>query len=364
MPFVWLLIGHVRKIAIRSGLTMAGTLCGWVVWACLAVAPGGEPLQRFEFAAVKMGVPFRVVLYTKDEPSANDAIAAVWKKIDKLDRILSDYDPDSELSRFCQSAPHQTPLEVSQPLWEVLLRGDEIARQSDGAFDMTVGPVVRLWRQSKRSKKLPSPDRLQTALAAVGYQKLEVSPDRPQAKLIAPGMMLDLGGIAIGYTVDQTLSELRAHGVPRALVDASGDVGVGDPPPDEEGWRIGLTPPGANSPPALFLILSNAGVTTSGDMTRHVEIDGVKYSHIVNPRTGLGLTARGMATVIAKNCLRADALTKPVLVLGPEKGMTFIESQTDAACILQTVDGVTGGVRRYESTHVKDFKFVPTDKEQ
>jgi FAD:protein FMN transferase len=191
---------------------------------------------------------------------------------------------------------------------------------------------VVLWRKARRVKELPPAEMLAQARTAVGYEKLQLDPAQYRAKLLAPGMKLDLGGIGKGYGVDEALKVLRTNGITRALVAGSGDVAVSEPPPGKNGWRIELAPLDVtNAPPTRFLNLSNAALATSGDLFQRLEINGQRYSHIVNTQTGLGLTDHSLVTVIAKDCMTADSLTKVVSVFGPERGLKFIELYSSTA---------------------------------
>ncbi len=147
-------------------------------------------------------------------------------------------------------------------------------------------------------------------------------------------MRLDLGGIAMGYAVDEALKVLRDRGITRALVDASGDIGVSDPPPGKDGWTIGVVPLSAAGTPSREIVLANAAVTTSGDAFQHVTIDGTRYSHIVDPRTGLGLTDQSGVTVIAPDCTTADSMATAVSVMGPTAGLEFVEATPAAAAFI------------------------------
>ncbi len=158
------------------------------------------------------------------------------------------------------------------------------------------------------------------ALAGVGYQHLQLDAAGRTAKLSAAGTRLDFGGVAVGFAVDEALAVLKQHGLTRVLVNGSGDMAVGDPPPGEAGWRIGVAPLEADQPPSRLLRLAHCGVSTSGDVWQHVEIGGRRYSHIVDPRTGIGLTTRSTVTVIARDGMAADALATAVSVMGAEKG--------------------------------------------
>ena len=266
-----------------------------------------------------MGADFTIKLYAADEETAEQAFKAAFGLVAEYDKSMSDYNAESELSQLGQKSPTQEFVTVSKPLWEVLLRAQEVSEKTNGAFDVTVGPLTKLWRRAKRQKELPEEDERQKALAAVGWRNLVVDKDRPAVSLTKPNMRLDLGGIAPGFAADKVLERLSELGIKSALADASGDVALGDAPPGEKGWKVGLAPLKGNGPPERFLELANCAVTTSGDAFRGVEIGGVRYSHIVDPKTGIGLKHRSSVTVIGPNCTTADALATSLSVVGPDK---------------------------------------------
>jgi FAD:protein FMN transferase len=283
-----------------------------------------------------MGTPFRIVLYAADRSSAEAAAEAAFTRIKELNDILSDYDTDSELSRLSQTAGSGKAVKLGDDLWRVLERSDRMARETGGAFDVTCGPVVSLWRKARREGKLPDSGKLSEARQAAGYKKLRLNPRERTAQLLVPYMRLDLGAIAKGYAVDEALKVLRSRGIRSALVSGGGDLAVSDAPPGTNGWRIELAPIDATNAPAVgFVLLENAALATSGDVFQHVEINGVRYSHIVDPLTGIGLTDHSLVVVIAKDCLTADVLSTSASVLGPEKGLRFVESQDACARVVR-----------------------------
>jgi thiamine biosynthesis lipoprotein len=307
-------------------LALAFLLCT----GCVTLAP--TELHRYEFGQLEMGVPFRIVLYATNETHAQTASKAAFTRIRELNDKLSDYDLDSELSKLSRTSGQQRVLPVSEDLWRVLEAAQYWARRSDGAFDITVGPVVNLWRHARRQQQLPRPDRLAEARSRVGYTNLVLDPKHRTALLRTPEMRLDLGGIAKGFAADEALQVLRRHGVQSALVAAAGDIAVSDPPPHERGWKVTLASLDVtNAPPACVLVLANCGVATSGDVFQRLEIDGVRYSHIVDPHTGIGLTDHSLVSVIAPDCITADVLATAVSVLGPEKGLQLIKGTPRAA---------------------------------
>ena len=292
-------------------------------------------LQRFEFSQPQMGLPFRMVLYAPDSSSAAAAAQAAFARIAELNGILSDYDTDSELSRLSRTAGEGRAIPLSPDLWLVLSRAQKIAAETDGAFDITVGPCVSLWRKARREKKLPRADLLAETLKAVGWQKLKLDAKQRTATLLMPDMRLDLGSIAKGYAIDEALNVLRRRGIRSALVTGGGDMAAGDPPPERNGWRITLAPLDVtNAPPARYVLLANAGLGTSGDLFQHVEIDGRRYSHIVDPKTGFGLTDHSLVTVIAKDCITANTLATAISVMGPDAGLKLVERTAGAAANL------------------------------
>ncbi|QDT47690.1 Thiamine biosynthesis lipoprotein ApbE precursor [Symmachiella dynata] len=298
-----------------------------------------ETWHRYEFQRIRMGIPVKISLYATDDDTAKHAAQAAFARMKQLDRILSDYDPDSELMQLCAQAGSDRDIPVSKDLKVVLEHSLRVSRETDGAFDVTVGPLVKLWRKARRKKQLPTAEALSEARAAVGYESIVLDAQSSKVRLIKPNMRLDLGGIAKGYAADQALLELKKHGVSRALIDAGGDIVVGDPPPDKDGWRIGMAPlQKRDGPPSRYVTLKNAGIATSGDAWQFVEIDGQRYSHIIDRNTGYGLTERSSVTVIAADGITSDALASAVSVLGVERGLALIEKTCGTSALVVTLE--------------------------
>jgi FAD:protein FMN transferase len=294
--------------------------------SCVSTQTEIIPLNRYEFDQAEMGVPFRIVLYAPTQVVADRAAASAYQRIKQLNDIMTDYDSASELSQLSRTSGQGRAVKVSHDLWVVLQRAQSLAERSDGAFDVTVGPYVNLWRQARREGQLPEPARLAKARLAVGYKQVKLDPANHTVTLLAPNMRLDLGGIAKGYAVNQALHILSRFGVGNALVSGGGDLEVSAPPPGKRGWLIELPPLDAtNAPPARFVLLSHAGLSTSGDLFQRLETNGVRYSHIIDPRTGIGLTDHSLVTVIAPDDFTADSLTKVMSVLNPKDALRFIK---------------------------------------
>lgn len=284
-------------------------------------AAAAVALTRHTFAQVHMGVKCRITLYASQRERAAEAAARAFERIASLDASLSDWRLESELNRLNDTAGGPA-LPVSEDLYRVLDLARRLSEATGGAFDPTVGPVVRLWRQARRDGQPPNPDDLALARQAVGWQGIELDPETRSVRLVRAGMRLDLGGIGKGYVADRAGEVLREQGVSRFLIDLGGDLLAGDPPPGRQGWTIQIQTELGQSG---SLEAANAGVATSGDSAQFVEIDGVRYSHIVDPLTGLGLTDRIAATVVAPDAATADALASAVCVLGEVEGRAIAE---------------------------------------
>src|SRR5262245_56163618 len=259
----------------RWGLQMVANsvlLAGF--WHLIPILIGGysggligataEP-ERFEFESKHMGTTFRIVLYAPDKDTAKKAADAAFGRVAELDAIMSDYKKDSELMLLCKKFATEVgePVKVGNDLFFVLQKAEELSKKSDGVFDVTVGPVVQLWRLARRTQQLPDPKEFAAAREKVGYKKMKLDAKNKTVQLTTPGMQLDLGGIAKGYAADEALKFLREKfGIKQALVAASGDITCGDPPPGKDGWVVDITPIAKNQKPRT-LKLANAAVSTS-----------------------------------------------------------------------------------------------------
>ena len=291
-------------------------------------------LHRFDFAEPHMGTVWSFTCYGTDIEAAKAAARLAFDQVDRLERAMTDYNPESELIQLGK-ATAGIPHPVSKDLLHILQASGRIHRQSHGAFDVTAGPLIQVWRRARRQKELPSSERVAEAIALVGWPKVRLDRRRSTVTLSTPAMRLDLGGIAKGYAADAALRILRDRGFPSSLVAASGDLAIGDAPPGKAGWPIRIGDPvGRTNVLGLTLFLKNAGVSTSGDAEQFVEIQGVRYSHIVDPSTGSGLTNRLQATVIAECATRSDALATAVCILGVEKGTRMVDADRRLSALM------------------------------
>jgi len=283
-----------------------------------------------------MGTLWRLVFFENDEARARSARTAAWDRLTELNRRLSDYLDDSELSRLARHGRLDDP---SDDLRRVLAAARSVSEATAGAFDITVGPLVRLWRAARKEKKRPAPEAVAAARALVEWRAVECT--GRTAVFRTPGGQLDLGGIAKGFAQDEVLRLLRErHGLEAVLIDAGGGISVGAPPPGQPGWTAGLDT-GSEADAEVSLSLHHQSLATSGDTRQFVEIDGVRYAHIVDPATGLGLTRRLQASVVAADGTTADALATAFCIMGEEKSRAFLKQHPLAEARLQglTADG-------------------------
>ena len=283
-----------------------------------AVEPPGAPHERldtarFEFAQPHMGTTVRIVLYAPDRAVAEAAVEGAFRSVERLDSLFSDYRDDSEIAELAREAGG-APRPASDDLWRLLVAATGWADRTDGAFSVTVGPLTGLWRWAMRRGEMPDDARLSQALERSRPNDLVLDETRRTVRLARPGMSLDLGGIAKGYAADVALDSLRRRGLPSALVDAGGDLALGDAPPGADGWRVEF--PGGD-----VHLLSNMGVATSGDRYQFIEIDGVRFSHIIDPRTGVGVPDSPTVVVLARDATSADVLASALSVLDAPAGL-------------------------------------------
>jgi thiamine biosynthesis lipoprotein len=291
-----------------------------------------------------MGTIFEIVLYAPTQNAASLAANAAFERIEQLEQSMSDYRADSELNRLCREAVWN-PQRVSRELYFVLENSIRISRLTGGAFDVTVGPEVALWREARRTKRLPDPQALEKAKAAVGYENLELDPATYTVMLKRDDMKLDLGGIAKGFGVDEALKLLKSRGIRSALVHGGGNIALGDAPPGMPGWKIKVDNPSSGSAQNRYLMLHNLGVGTSGDAYQHLDLNGKRYSHVVNPAEGTGISDSVSTTVIAPDGITADALALAFSII----------PVSDALRVADSIRGVSVYLSRRVGSEVRNF---------
>ena len=262
-----------------------------------------------------MGSPLNIIFYAQDSVIANKQAKACFRLVDSLNHIFSNYDSSSELTRINNNAG--IAKNTASPLmWELLMKSKEAYIESHGAYNIAMGPLTQLWRIARRSKKFPTQLQIKETLLLCDFNKIQLNDLEHSIYLSAKGMQLDFGGIGKGYIAQKVVDYLKKEGVTASLVDAGGDIVFGDAPPNKKGWIVGVNQPEqADDLLPEKLQLHNISVATSGDVYQFIEHDGKKYSHIIDPATGYGVTSLRNVTVIANNGAVADWLATACSIL-------------------------------------------------
>lgn len=299
-----------------------------------APVAGESGLERFEGVEPHMGTLVRITVYARDADAARAAFRAGFDRIRALNGILSDYLPGSELSRVTREAVRR-PVRVSADLFAVLQASRRLSEETHGAFDVTLGPVVRLWREARTSRRPPDPAALEEASRRSGYRHMRLDARRRTVRFDIAGMQLDVGAIGKGYAASEALSAIARAGVTRALVAVSGDIACGDAPPGQDGWRIRIHDGDIGDvgvPPVLHL--THRAVSTSGNAEQHLDVDGRRYSHVIDPASRMGLVDDITVTVVARHGLEADGLDTAMDVMGVTRGLALADRHLGAGALI------------------------------
>jgi thiamine biosynthesis lipoprotein len=316
-----------------------------VRWSDLPRATAQPTLERFEGVEPHMGTLVSITVFAPDAATARVAFRAGFDRIRELNEVLSDYLPDSELSRVTREGVRR-PVPLSADLFAVLEASHRLSVATGGAFDVTQGPVIRLWREARKTKRVPDAEALQEAAARSGDAHMHLDEAHRTVSFDIAGMQLDVGAIGKGFAASEALAAITRTGVRRALVAVSGDLAFGDPPPGQPGWRIRIHDGniGDTSIPAV-LRLSNLAVSTSGNAEQHLDVDGRRYSHVIDPSSRVGLLDDITVTVISRHGVDADGLDTAIGVLGVERGLALVDRDREAAALIV--------LRKAGTTHVQ-----------
>ncbi len=287
-----------------------------------------------------MGTFTRVVAVAADSTTAKKCIDAALAEIQKVDELMSDYKSDSEISEVNRDG-FERAVKVSRSTYEVLQRSVEFSKLTGGAFDVTVGPLVDLWRSAAEANSTPSDAELREARSRVGYEKLILDANEMSVRFAVEGMRIDLGAIAKGYAIDRAIEAMQKRGAAGGMAEIGGDVRCfGVPAGRKDSWLVGLQAPNTavegigGGGLLLKLKLVDRAVATSGDYQQFILIGGKRHSHIIDRKTAAGAQGLSSVTIIANSATDADALATAVSVMGAEKGLALIETIPDTEAIL------------------------------
>jgi FAD:protein FMN transferase len=276
-----------------------------------------QPLLRMERSAPAMGTTYTIDIYGRDMGIMQAAAEGALEEAGRIDQMLSNYRPESELSRVNEQAADQ-PVKVSQELFDLLTTCVEYSRASQGAFDITVAPLMKVWGFYKDSGRLPHRAEVRAALGQIGYRNIELDPAGRTVHFVRHGVSLDPGGVGKGYAVDKMVGVLRRSGVACALVSGGGSsiYGMGTPPDNPKGWYVRVRDPKDEKKTAAEVYLRDESISTSGNYEKFFWAEGKLYSHIMDPRTGFPAEGMLSVSVIAPKTLDSEVWAKPYYILG------------------------------------------------
>ena len=295
-------------------------------------------LKRFEFSENKMGSPFNIIFYHNDPAEAALLAKKCFLIVDSLNNIFSDYSAESEVGKLALQI-NLTDIKVSDELFTMIVRSKDAWERSGKTFDITIGALTQLWRKAKKENRFPSEAEVKAAKDLTGFKNLTINERSKTISFNKPGILFDFGGIVPGYAAQRVIDFLKTKNINIALVDASGDIVMGDEPPGKDGWTIGVNlPENKNEIWDKKLELKNFAVSTSGDVYRYTIHNGVKYSHIIDPGTGYGVTSQRNVTIITKYGADADWLATACSILPIKKALKLAKKE-HAAILIATLDG-------------------------
>ena len=322
--------------------TRSITIFVFVLFLLVAMFFGITRKQPVEFESgyrLVMGTFARVIVVAPNRKIAEKAAEDAFAAIENVDNLMSDYKDNSEISIVNREA-FQRAVQVSEPTFEVIQRSVKFSKFTDGAFDVTVGPLVALFREEKETQNAPTKEEIEQADSKVGYEKLMLDESNRTVRFSVEGMKLDLGGIAKGYGIDKAIEAIQEDGALGAMVDVGGDVRCfGTPSKGKKTWLVGIQDPNLESEKKdngliLTLKISDGAIATSGDYQQFVMIEGKKQSHIIDRRTGSSAEGLSSVSIVTDNATDADALATAVSVMGQDKGLSLIERLSGTEAIL------------------------------
>lgn len=294
-----------------------------------------EPVEnRFEVSFPAMGTLIAIVTYTSNREVAESAFSMARQRVQAIENTLTDYDPESETRRLTDIAAHG-PVVVSNDLWNVLMACDRWYQLSNGKFDASLGQVTQLWRKHRRAGRLPAPEQVAAALEQTGWSNIRFDRDKHLVEFLKSGIRLDFGAIGKGYAVDAVFDVLQQHDLSQSLVNMSGNIRCGRSPPGAKYWTIEIAAPKSGQTPVRHIGIQHCAVATSGDLWQFTVVNGVRRSHIIDPRAGYGVPGPLSVTAFTDgSAADADALATAACILPDDEAIALAESLEGAACLI------------------------------
>ena len=295
--------------------------------------------KSYSESSILMGSSFEITVVAEDEDFAKESLAIAKKEIIRIEDLISSWDQKSETSRINRNAGIAA-VEVSKELFDLIFRAQQISKLSSGAFDLTFAAIDKLWNFDGKESEMPNPDTLKASVFNIGYQLIELDEESLTVFLPKKGMKIGFGAIGKGYAADRAKQLLVERGVLGGIINASGDMNTWGTKPDGSSWTIGIVNPMNNKKVFSWFSLEHNAVVTSGDYEKFTQINGRRYSHIIDPRTGIPSQGIVSCTVFAGKAELADAIATAIFVMGVESGLFLIDQLPDIEAILIDDSGI------------------------
>lgn len=296
--------------------------------------PVTQQLVAYSQTLRLMGNRFSITVVADDEAWAQERINAAIEEIRRIERLLTTFNDDSETNLINRNAGI-IPVTVSDEIIALIQRSKRISAVTQGAFDITYGSIDKsLWNFDRNMTALPDTATARQLVRLINYRNVQVDEQNKTVLLKEKGMRIGFGGIGKGYAAEKAKALLQQLGVKSGVVNAAGDLTTWGHAPNGKPWTIGIADPGAAHHPFSYLNITNMAVATSGNYEKFVVIDGKKYSHTIDPKTGLPVSGIKSVTIICPNAEIADAMATPVMIMGKKVGLDLINQMNDIACIL------------------------------
>jgi FAD:protein FMN transferase len=328
----------------------------------LGIVMGAMPSrvdEAYESTFPAMGTTVTIQVFAPSAEAAEEVCRRAQDEVLRLQDILSDYDVTSEISRLSQATPG-TPQRISNEVWDVLAAADRWHTRSGGAFDASLGNLTVLWRKARKEKRLPDLKRIEEGKAKSGWDKVHLLEASRDIVIDPPGVKLDLGAIAKGYIVDRAFAVVAAD-FPCCLVRSGGDMRCGAAPPGREGWRIAIGKLKNEAGNMDAIMIHDRAIASSGDLFQGLEWDGIRYSHVIDAKTGMGIQGSRMATVLGPSSMDADAAATALCVMGVE-GLNQLATAPEIEARYAWLDA-SGAVQTSQTlSFPRTFPLVSQDK--
>lgn len=295
-------------------------------------------LSFFKRSQYLMGTLLEISLYAENEPLAQNAFEQVFQEVSRLEKVFSTYQHDSEISQINREA-WKAPQRLSPDAFTLILTSKQLFERTQGAFDITINPLVQLWKDAQQKNQLPTADQITNTRQMIGMSQIHFDISARKIRFLQEGMSLDFGGIGKGYALDQATTVLKNKGIQHALLNFGGNICVTGPPPDASFWSVEIKDPKNPQKRISALRLSNGSVSTSANYERGLQIQGKLYSHLIDPRTGSPATGILSTTVIAENATEADALSTGLFILGVSATQKFMQQSNELGVLFVTESG-------------------------